>query len=800
MATAPPTAPPQPSTGRRTVVVTGLGVVCAAGRDTSEFWARLMSGRTAISEVLDPAFDVFEARFAGQVPDAWLHDALGEEDRDLDRFVQLALVAGRQAMTEAAGTAGRAASAVRSGLVLGQCQSNPVAGNDGAVSYRPMHYTCDVLAERLDVQGPRILLSTACAAGGNVVGMARDKLLSGEADVMLAGGVDPLLFGTYAGFGGMHALSDRLCSPYARSDGLNLGEGAAFLVLEPLDLAVARGATALAEIAGYGLSADAYHATAPDPTGRGGASAMRRALADAGLAVGDVDYVSGHGTGTPANDSMERKVMRSVFDGRADTVPMSSIKSFVGHTLGAAGAIEAVTSVLAIKHGVAPPTANVAVPAAQGDLDIVANEARPMTIDVVLSNNYAFGGNNVSLALTSPGIVRARAAAPAPTEVVISGLGPVGAPGIGVDQWRQALAGGAGCARRDDGGHWAAEVPSLDGRTFAPRSLWRHMNALSRWAIAASRLAWEDAGLVLGRTELDEVGLIYATAAGSAESVGGFDESVASDPQRPAVLSFANVVLNATGGAVCQTLGLRGPTTTICHGGASASLAVQAGVETIQAGKADVVLVVAADEHGASHRAEHAACGRQAVDGIVRPYGRDRSGTVLGSGALTLVLESAGHCAARGGRLYGTVTAVRHASQRRDETGQGLVERSMQGLLRDDLPIGLVVGAADGGPDDSHEAAALDAVLRGAHTGARVMSASAHLGSVGAVSGAAAIATAALSLLEPLGAWSGAALDPEHGPADRYSSCSGGDLPAAVLALTAAPGSVRGGVLLSGAR
>lgn len=797
MPTAQSTVPP--STARRTVVVTGLGVVCAAGRNTSEFWARLVSGRSAITEVLDPAFHVFDARFAGQVPDAWLHEALDADDRGLDRFAQLALVAARQALAQAWGAVG-APAPHRSGLILGQCQSNPTAGADGAVTYQPMHRTCDVLAGRLELQGPRILLSTACAAGGNVVGMASDKLLSGEADVMLAGGADPLLFGTYAGFGGMHALSDRACSPYARSDGLNLGEGAGFLVLEPADLAAARGATALAEVAGYGLSADAHHATAPDPTGRGGASAMRRALADAGLEVGDVDYVSGHGTGTPANDSMERTVMRAVFGDRAAEVPMSSIKSFLGHTLGAAGAIEAVTSVLAIQHDVAPPTVNVALPAAQDGLDIVPNDARPTTIDVVLSNNYAFGGNNVSLALTSPGARAPRRPPPPPPEVVLSGVGPVGAPGLGVDDWRRTLVGGLGALDRDERGNWAAEVPSLAGRTFAPRSLWRHMNSLSRWAIAASRLAWEDADLALGRTEMDEVGLIYATAAGSAESVVGFDRSVANDPQRPAVLNFANVVLNATGGAVCQALGLRGPTTTICHGGASASLAVQAAVETIQAAKADVVLVVAAEEHGPDHRAEHAARGLQAVDGVVRPYDRDRSGTVLGSGALALVLESAGHCAARGGRVYGTVAAVHHASRRPGDTEQGLVERSVRDLLRCSPPLGLVVGAADGGPDDVHEAAALDAVLRGPHAGARLVSPAARLGSAGAVSGAAAVAAAALSLLEPLGSAPGRVVDPEHGPAARYAPPGEEEPPAAVLALTAAPGSVRGGVLLSGAR
>ncbi|MEV4888308.1 beta-ketoacyl-[acyl-carrier-protein] synthase family protein, partial [Nonomuraea sp. NPDC055795] len=362
----------------RPIVVTGLGIICAAGRDPAEFWQRLLAGQGGLAPVEDEAYAVFEARYAGQVPDAWITSQLTGSDADLDRTAQLALIAARQAV-EQAGLSGFDQD--RFGIILGKCQATP----DAAGLYQPMHRTQDVVAERLGLGGPRILVSTACAAGGNAVGLAKDKILTGEADVVLAGGVDPLLFGTYAGFAGLQALSTGPCRPYSHSDGLNLGEGAAFLLLEPLDLALARGATPLAEVAGYGLSADAYHATAPDPTGRGGASAVRRALADAGLTTADVGYVSGHGTGTPANDAMEAKVMRVVFGERAGQVPTSSIKSYVGHTLGAAGAVEAVASVLALRHGVAPPTIGFDDDAEPRDLDFVPNTARPMPIDTVVS-------------------------------------------------------------------------------------------------------------------------------------------------------------------------------------------------------------------------------------------------------------------------------------------------------------------------------------------------------------------------------------------------------------------------------
>ncbi|ASO18750.1 3-oxoacyl-[acyl-carrier-protein] synthase II [Actinoalloteichus hoggarensis] len=773
----------------RPVVITGLGVICAIGRDPVEFWARLTSGESGITPISDGAYAAFDARFAGQVPTEWITDQLPEGDADLDRTAQLALVAARQAV-HGAGLEPEAVDGDRFGIVLGKCQATP----DAEGRYQPMHRTGDVVAGRLGARGPRILVSTACAAGGNAVGLARDKILTGEADVVLAGGVDPLLFGTYAGFAGLQALSTGPCRPYSTSDGLNLGEGAAFLVVEPLDRVLARGGTPLAEVAGYGLSADAYHATAPDPTGRGGVSAMRRAFADAGITADDVSYVSGHGTGTPANDSMEIKVMRTVFGERAGQVPTSSIKSFLGHTLGAAGAVEAVASVLALRNRTAPPTigfdeapeaengAEVENGVAGADaarqtepgppaLDFVPNTARSLPIDTVVSNNYAFGGNNVALVLTTPRGEREYEELPT-VPVVISGLGPVSGLGFGVADLAEAIATGRQAAGR---------VPSLAGRTFAPRSLWRHMNDLSRLAIAASRLAWEDAALKLPRAAMEDIGVIFATAAGSVESTGGFDESVAANPNKPSVLSFSNVVLNATGGAVCQTLGLRGPTTTICNGGASASIALDCAVETIRSGKADVVLVVAADETAEPEPAEPGTT----------PYARDHAGTIPGSGAVAFVVESAAHCRERGGRAYAEILATRHAAGGVADGDGELIRRSLDGLSVAD--VGLIVGAGSGGSADAEEAT----VLFDAVPGGLLTSPVGQTGDCQAASGAMNLAVAAMAVRDGVAPALVGLAAPRVGGTDRYVTKpeTAGEVTAA-LALTAAPGSVRGTVLL----
>ncbi len=748
----------------RPVVITGVGVICAVGRDAEEFWQRLMAGESGITALRDERFSAFDARFAGQVPEEWIDEQLPESDHGLDRTARLALVAARQAVAHA-GLGDTPAD--RFGLVLGKCQATP----DGDGAYQPMHATADTLGTHLGMGGPRVLVSTACAAGGNAVGLAKDKILTGEADVVLAGGVDPLLFGTYAGFAGLQALSSGPCAPYSRSDGLNLGEGAAFLVVEPLDRALARGVEPLAEVAGYGLSADAYHATAPDPTGRGGVSAVRRALTDAGLTTDDVDYVNGHGTGTPANDAMEKKVMRTVFGERAGSVPTSSIKSFIGHTLGAAGAVEAVASVLALRHGAAPPTIGFTDEAvAEATLDFVPNTSRAVPMDVVVSNNYAFGGNNASLVLRTPGPDRGYTALP-DTEVVVTGLGPVLGLGTGIDQLARALAEGRSAVGVD---------PVLDGRTFAPRSLWRHMNHLSRMAIAASRLAWEDARLKLGRAALENVGVVFATAAGSVESTLGFDESVLANPNKPAVLSFSNVVLNATGGAVCQTLGLRGVTTTICNGNASASIALDCAVEAIRCGKADVVLVVAADEAVAGGSAPTA----------VTPYDVSSSAVATASGAVCLVVESAEHAAARGATPYARIVGSSHLSVTGGGEGE-LVERGISAVAAEG--VDLVVGSAVGGDDDAAEArAVLAAASRGPLTASAGLT-----GDLRSATGALNLALGALAVRDGTAPVLGDLTDPRVGALDDYLTKP--DAVSAVrtaLVLSSAPGSVRGATVL----
>jgi 3-oxoacyl-[acyl-carrier-protein] synthase II len=393
----------------RRVAVTGIGVVSALGPDAKSFAAGLRAGRSGIAPLtlFDPAG--FRARLAAQAPEPTpplLPEQLATASRP-DRF-------GLQAAFEAVAHAGLdAADLDRAALVFGTGTGGlptteeyvRAAGGPAEllVPHQPASVT-DLVARHLGIHGPRSTIMTACSSSATAIGWASDRIRLGHVDVALAGGAEGLTRLTYAGFGCLRATApgDEPCRPFdAERKGLTLGEGAAVLVLEELERARARGATVLAIVAGWGITADAHHMTAPHPEGEGAARAMRMALEDAGLRPEQIGYVNAHGTGTPHNDAAETLALKSVLGARAAAVPVSSIKSMVGHTLGAAGAIEAVASVLTLAEGFVPPTVHLRTPDPTFGLDYVpGSTARPLAVEALLSNSFAFGGNNTVLALT----------------------------------------------------------------------------------------------------------------------------------------------------------------------------------------------------------------------------------------------------------------------------------------------------------------------------------------------------------------------------------------------------------------
>ena len=405
---------------RRRVVVTGLGMLTGLGNTVESTWAGIMAGKSGIS--LIDHFDTtnYSTRFAGLVRDFDVEVYIpAKEARRMDEFIQYGIATGLQAFQDAglevtANNAPRIGVSVGSGIGgLSSIERNKeILMAEGPRKISPffvpgsiINMAAGMLAIRLGLKGPNIAVATACTSATHCIGLAARMIAYGDADVMLAGGAEkascPL---GVAGFSAARALSTRNDNPQAASrpwdrdrDGFVLGDGAGIVVLEEYEHAVARGARIYAELIGFGMSDDAFHMTSPSENGEGAAAAMRNALRDAGIAPEMVQYVNAHGTSTGAGDLAESKAIESVFGDHARKLAISSTKSMVGHLLGAAGAVEAIFSVLAIVNNVAPPTINLDNPAEGCDLDYVPNKARPMKIDVALSNSFGFGGTNGSL-------------------------------------------------------------------------------------------------------------------------------------------------------------------------------------------------------------------------------------------------------------------------------------------------------------------------------------------------------------------------------------------------------------------
>ena len=397
------------------VVITGLGTVNAVAHDPAEFAAALRNGVCGIGPIT--LFDTagFCTRNGAQVRDFCPRDAIprGMSLKRMSRSDVFALTAALQALSQAGLRPVPDDLRQEMGVVIGGGAGGLLEAESFYRDYlqrggrrarfsRLYSVSCAATANHLTtllgLYGPKATIMTACSSGATAIGLGRDLIRNGVARVMVAGGTEPLCRMTFSSFNALKAIDPEYCRPFSGNRaGLTLGEAAGILILESLAGARQRGAAVLAEVLGYGVTCDAHHMTAPDIGASGAVRAMREALRDACLGPEAVDYINAHGTATPPNDRMETRAIKEVFGTRARRIPVSSTKSMHGHTLGASGALEAVVSVLAIAEGFIPPTIHCETPDPECDLDYVTTGARPVAPDVVLSNSFAFGGNNTSV-------------------------------------------------------------------------------------------------------------------------------------------------------------------------------------------------------------------------------------------------------------------------------------------------------------------------------------------------------------------------------------------------------------------
>jgi len=405
---------------KRRVVITGIGILSPAGIGLEQNWSNITAGKSGIRTI--SLFDAtgYPSTVAGEVPDFDVTQFLSPKDaKKMDRFIQLGMAAGIEAIKDS-GLEITDANADRIGAYIGSgiggigtieattqtmMEKGPRRVSPFYVPSAIINMISGHLSIMFNLKGPNLSMVTACSTATHAIGEAGRLIEYGDADVMVAGGAEaPITPTAVAGFGNAKALTGRNDNPAGASrpwdldrDGFVIAEGAGVVVLEEYEHAKARGANIYCELAGFGLSGDAYHMTSPSEGGEGASRCMNNALRNAGLNPDQVDYVNAHGTSTPLGDLAETMAVKSAFGDYAKKLAVSSTKSMVGHLLGAAGGVEAIYTAMAIKHQVAPPTINLDNQDPQCDLDYVANAARDMKIDVALSNSFGFGGTNGTL-------------------------------------------------------------------------------------------------------------------------------------------------------------------------------------------------------------------------------------------------------------------------------------------------------------------------------------------------------------------------------------------------------------------
>ena len=532
------------------VLATGLGARCALGENTETLWEAIEQGDNGIAPINRFSVAPFDTQLGAMVPSG---------DR-YDTEAQRLLAYGYAAATEALQHA-KIVNCSRVALVLGTC--NGLLGSE-------IHAVSTDLVNALKLGGPTITLSTACASSAHAIGFAADLVRRGVAELVLAGGVDILCLEVFAGFHSLGLLSKSPCAPFSTNMGTTLGEGAAFMLLESEHSAKARDAVPLAELMSYGLSADAYHDTTPVPSGLGLARALTTAVEEAGLAPEEIDYLNAHGTGTAANDAAEWRAIRRVFGDCADQLPVSSSKSFLGHAQGAAGALEAVVTLMAMAHKVVPPTINLTESRSNSPTDpVAAPKPRPHVIRHAVCANAGFGGVNSALVFgQADGTPRKQREGPRSISLTSTSV---------VQDYYQIS-------------------------RFAPRTELRGIDRSARLLASATAAALTDAGVRLRTPDCEGIGLFAGQTRVSPESVEAFDKSI---QERGLVhlspAAFTRMVCNYATGVCCRLFGLKGPTATLSTGPDSGLTALVLAADHL-AWRDDVsaLLAAAVDEPGAS--------------------------------------------------------------------------------------------------------------------------------------------------------------------------------------------------------
>ncbi len=610
----------------RRVVVTGLGLVCALGENTEQCWSAAVNGVTGIREVKSVNTDSCYANVGAEVLTA-SKDLSGE---DYDRSSLLCIKAAGEALADS-GYEITEDNSDRIGVIVGNCVGGAASidkyftdelknggGNKADILKMPAAAIANNVAVHFGLNGTTANIVNACAAGTISLSYAADLIRAGKADAFVAGGSDSFSSLAFAGFHALHALDENSCSPFNRSSGITLGEGAGVLIIESYEHAKARGAKIYCEVLGSGVSSDAHHITAPDPEGKGQMLAIKRAIANSGLTPNDIDYINAHGTGTAKNDEAEFLSLHTLFDGN-DHLSVSSTKSMTGHCLGAAGSIEAVLTVKAVCGNTVPPTIGYtdenleALKEKAGAIDFVPNTKREKNINYAASNSFAFGGNNASIVFAKePREIPDRTNK---DRIFITGIGE--------------LLGNPKC-----------EISSDDYKEHGIKmAFYRKLDRFSQLQLISGMRALADAGITICDENEKDIGIVVGTADGPMTEIVGFQKNVIENgTANGSAFSFPNTVYNAAGGYFSIFAGIKGYNVTNAN-------SIQAGLQSlcyaadvIRNGDEKIMVASGTDEN---------------TDVTEYLYGKlGLLGGMLGEGSVSLILENENSADKRGAKKY----------------------------------------------------------------------------------------------------------------------------------------------------
>ncbi|MBQ8983633.1 MAG: beta-ketoacyl-[Lachnospiraceae bacterium] len=625
---------------KKRCVITGLGIICPVGNDLEESWNSIISGKTGLAKVTTFSTEGCYADLGGEV----FCDNLPAPE--YDRSARLCIKAAEEALHDADLNSEERSQA---GVIVGSCIGGAVsideymtaqkegAENDSRIPNMAASSIANHTAAYLNLNGVTANIVNACAAGTMSIAYACDLIRSGEGDIFLAGGTDPFSSLAFAGFHALHALSEECCSPFNHSHGITLGEGSGILVVEEYEHAVARGAKIYAEVAGYGVNSDAYHITAPDPSGQGQMDVIRRALGSAEIEPSDISYVNAHGTGTPKNDEAEFLSLHTIFDGT--DVSISSTKSMTGHCLGAAGAVEAVFTVKAVSENVLPPTIGyteedrLALPEKAGNLDFVVNESRNKEIAYAMSNSFAFGGTNASIIFSKD---KHETEDGKKDKVYITGYGKI------MSDAEQAVDQVAGV--------------TLDMKDFTERGvklgIFRKLDKFGQLQLVSGIDAFNSAGIQVTEENERRIGTIIGTSAGPVTEVSNFQKNIVDKGcTAGSAFTFPNTVYNAAGGHFSIFTGTKGYCATVANGTQAGLQSVAYACDVLGKGNEDIMLASGTDE------------GSDMVS-YFYSHSKINGCRILGEGSSTVVLETGSSADKRQAHKYAEVAgyALTHSS------------------------------------------------------------------------------------------------------------------------------------------